>query len=424
MSDNFSRAQLLRQHRRYEEAVALLQQQLAQFPDDPDLYIELALNRSEISGAMKLALEDAKRATGLLPDYSFPLALQAQILTQLNREKEALPLAESAVSLDPQSVYAWNTKAIVLSALRRWKDAEECVRESLTLDPDDETASNLLAHVLRMQNRLDDSEEENRRRLARDPENAFSFANAGWAALQRGKISEAEGFFKESLRLDPELSHGREGLKEAYRARSTFYRLFLRWAFFMQQFSEKNRFLMVIGIIFGFKILRAVAEKIHPILVGALVVVYFVFLFGTWMASGLANFFLLRDPVARLSLDRGEKAEGLAVGLLFFAGLITFVTGFSLGNNPLTFGGGALMVASLPATMVFTNPSKFGQVVFGSAAVVVILLGVVAVMDILKNPERVVMEGIAGLAVSIAALIALGTTWLAMVPALRKGSAR
>jgi tetratricopeptide (TPR) repeat protein len=420
MSDDFSRAQLLRQHRRYEEAVVLLQRQLPHFPDNPDLYIELALNRSEIPGAMKLALEDAKTATGLLPDQSFPLALQAQILTQLDREKEALPLAESAVSLDPQSVYGWNTRAIVLSALRRWKEAEECARESLALDPDDETASNLLAHVLRLQNRLDDSEEENRRRLARDPENAFSFANAGWGALQRGRISEAEGFFKESLRLDPDLNHAREGLKEAYRARSKFYRLFLRWAFFMQRFSEGNRFLMVLGILFGFKILRWAAEMIHPVLVGVLVVVYFVFLFGTWLASGLANFVLLRDPVARLSLDRGEKAEGLAVGLLFFGGLVSLATGFSLGMNPLTFGGGALMVASLPATMVFTNPSKLGQVVFGLAAIGVILLGGVAVVDLLRNPDRFVMEGAAGLAISMAAIIALGTTWLAMIPALRK----
>ncbi|MDB6078701.1 MAG: hypothetical protein JWO82_2448, partial [Akkermansiaceae bacterium] len=160
MSEAFSRAQMLRHHHRHEEAVALLLSHLAHFPEDPAAFVELALNRMEIPGAKKLALEDAQRATGLMPGNPFPIALQSQILSFLHREKEALPLAEAAVAIDPEDSYSWNAKTLALCGLQEWKRAEESARQALALDSDDETASNLLAHVLRMQNRLDESEGE------------------------------------------------------------------------------------------------------------------------------------------------------------------------------------------------------------------------------------------------------------------------
>src|SRR5690606_19603655 len=104
-------------------------------------------------------LEDARTATGLLPGLSFPLSLQARILCELDREKEALPLAESALALDPEDVHSWNSKCIALCGLSRWPEAEQAARTALGIDADDETASNLLAHTLRLQNKLSESEQ-------------------------------------------------------------------------------------------------------------------------------------------------------------------------------------------------------------------------------------------------------------------------
>ena len=167
MTNSLTRAQQLRKMRRYEEAVSLLHTHLAQNPQDPTAFLELALNRMEIEGAKTLALEDARRATSLLPGVSFPLALQSRILSLLNREKEALPIAEAAIALDPEDPYSWNCKSLALCGMHRWNDAEQSARQALALVPDDETASNLLAHTLRLQKKLDESESESRRRLAR-----------------------------------------------------------------------------------------------------------------------------------------------------------------------------------------------------------------------------------------------------------------
>lgn len=422
MTNSLTRAQQFRKMRRYEEAVALLHTHLAQDPQDPTAFLELALNRMEIEGAKTLALEDARRATILLPGVSFPLALQSRILSLLNREKEALPIAEAAIALDPEDPYSWNCKSLALCGMHRWNDAEQSARQALALDPDDETASNLLAHTLRLQKKLDESESESRRRLARDPENAFSFANSGWAALQRGQVKEAENLFKEALRLDPAMSHAKEGLKASYRARSAFYRLFLRWVFFIQQFNEKNRMLIIIGLIIGFKIARSLAASIHPLLVIPVVIVYYTFVFGTWLSNGLANFLILKDPVARMSLDRREKMEGLAVGTLFLGGLLIFVGGMATGLIPVAIAGGTMMVAAIPSTLIFTNESIVGQFVFAACALAIFGLGGHAVLDLANHADQKLGMGASASSLGCAILIAFGTSWLSLVPALHKRS--
>ena len=272
-----------------------------------------------------------------------------------------------------------------------------------------------------MQNRLAESEDESKRRLARNPEDAFSFANAGWSALQRGDVKGAEGHFKEALRIDPEMDHARDGLKQSYRARSAFFRVFLKWSFFMQRFSANHQFAIIIGLIVGFRILRVLAASVHPLLVIPVALVYYLFVFGSWLSDGIANFLLLRDPVARLSLDRGEKIEGAAMGVLLVGGLVGLVAGASMGMSPLIVAGGILMVTALPASMIFTNPSRIGRVVFSLIALAVLLMGAMMVFDVAVHPGRRILDGAAGSLYGIVLLLGLGSTWLAMIPALRKG---
>lgn len=420
MSSEFTRAQLLRERGRHPEAVATVLSHLARHPEDPHAFIELALNRMEIPGQLALALADAKTATGLLPGDSFPLSLQARILIQLEKPRLALELAESAIIIDPESGYAWNSKCLALIGESNWKEAETCARNALSLDADDATASNLLAHVLRLQNRLDESEAEANRRLARDPENAFSFANAGWAALQRGDVKAAEAHFKESLRINPEMEYARDGLKESYRARSAFYRMFLKWAFFMQRFSQSNRMAIIIGMIFGFKILRVLAASIHPLLVIPIALAYYLFLFGSWLSGGIANFLMLRDPVARLALDPAEKIEGGVIGTLFFGGLIALVAGFAIKIHPIAVIGGVMILTTLPASMIFTNPSNKGRIVFSVIGLSVLLLGILMALDVATHPGREIIADQAATYSTYIILLVAGSSWLGMLDSLRK----
>lgn len=423
MSNEYERAVLLRERGRHEEAVAMLLSHLAKQPEDPGAFIELALNRSEIPGQLKLALEDARTATGLIPAEPFPLALQARILCDLDQPAKALPLAESALALDPEHVYSWCSKCVAHIGLSSWKEAERSARSALELDPDDETASNLLSHSLRMQNRLDESEEESNRRLARNPENAFSFSTSGWTALQRGDINGAEEKFREALRIDPEMEYAREGLKESYRARSAFFRVFMRWTFFIQRFSEKHQTLLIISLLIAFKIARTVAAAIHPLLLVLVIFVYYIFVFGSWISSGLANFFLLRDPVARLSLDRAEKAQGIATGILFLGGIAMMLPGFVLDIPLLSLAGATFLAMVLPSTMSFNNPSKKGTLVFSAITLAIAACGASLARSLPLPPGAGPFAVFEGGAFTLMILLCAGSTWLGMVPSLRTRTA-
>ncbi len=413
------RAQHLRECHRHEEAVALLHQYLTNEPDDPQAYVELAFNHLEMPGKRSMAVDYILKAIGILPDVGHLHALHARTLNQLDRHKEALAAAERAIALDPENDFCWVSKGESLLGLSEWKAAEAALDQALQLDPDDTIASNLRSIALRMQNRLDESYDETARRLARDPENPISLANAGWTALQSGKIEQAENLFRDALRIDPECEYARDGLKESFRARSAFYRLFLRWVFFMQRFNEKNQMFIMIGIVIGFRFVRKAVQEINPALLPPLFVLFYLFIFGTWLSSGIANLMILRDKSARLSLDRSEKHDGLIVGGGFMLGLVLGISGLSFQQDELMLLGAMLMLAAIPSSMCFTNASLKGRIVFGMITILVYITGTIGILRFTKIENSSLAEdGVVAIVGPI--LITFLSTWIAMIPSLKK----
>ncbi len=225
--------------------------------------------------------------------------------------------------------------------------------------------------------------------------------------------------------MDPSLEHARLGLREAFKARSTLYRLFLRWVFFLQRHSEKNQWFIIIGIYLAFRFGRALLASVHPLAAVPLVIAYLLFCFGGWLASGLGHFLLLKDPVARLSLNRGEKCDGLLVGGLFFTGLVALIAGVTVLPLGVAFLGGALMGAAVPASLVFENPSLKGRVVFGLVAATVIVCGtMVCVLSLDSAPgEKMINEQTANY-FTVALLGVVVTTWIGSIPSLRQEKPR
>lgn len=421
MSDLLQRARLLREHRRYEEAIAAIHQYLAAEPDSFAAHHELAVVRLLEGGNRLGALADIDRAIALSPDHPGAHAMRSTILHALDRDREALAAADEARRLDPEMAYAWYCRGNALLALRDLPAAEEAARRALELDADLMDASNLLATVLRLQKRFGEAEVEIDRHLERDPENAWTFATAGWTALNRGQRDKAEELFRESLRLDPSLEHARVGLREAFKARSSLYRLFLRWVFFLQRHSEKNQWFIIIGIYLAFRFGRALLAAVHPLAAVPLVIAYLLFCFGGWLASGLGHFLLLKDPVARLSLNRGEKCDGLLVGGLFFGGLAVLLLGVTALPLGVAFLGGALMGAAVPASLVFENPSVKGRVVFGLVAATVIACGaMVCILSLGSAPGEPLINGQTGSYFTVAILGVAVTTWIGGIRSLRE----
>lgn len=404
------RGKLLIEQRRYADAERYFRQALAQEPNDIESLYFLALSELQQNRAAD-ALKTVASALALEPEASDLHALKAGILSQLRKPKEALEAAETAVQLAPDSDYALTARASVWAARQEWHKAELDAREALELNPENSAAANLLAHTLRLQNRQGETADQIAYMLSRDPEDADTQSAAGWAALQRGDHKAAETHFLEALRLEANNEAAREGLKEAFKARSPIYRMYLNYCFFMQRFTSGKQWLIIIGLIFGVRIARAV---LPPPLALAVIVFYFIFVLWVHVARAVGNFQLSLDRFARHALSRAETWEAWCVGGGVILGLPLFVLGISLGwSIPLTVGLG-LVGLSFPLAYVFTNQSVIGKWFFGTAALVVAVATAAALLPSVLGED--LSAGLGGLGL----LTVVAVTWLANVPALNR----
>jgi tetratricopeptide (TPR) repeat protein len=291
--------------------------------------------------------------------------------------------------------------------LENWADAESAARRALEIDPENKDAANALGEALRIQGRSAEAAAHVATRLAKDPLDARSHASAGWAALQAGDRERAEQHFVEALRLEPNQAWARQGLVESFKARSALYRAHLRYSFAMQRLGEKYRWVFLIGLVVGARVLRAVLGPI-----GILVtVLYLVFVFWTFLASAIAHCLLLLDRRARLALDHRQQWEGATVGFALFVGLAVLVVAVVARSLPTSALGLAMVGAALPLSQTFTNESKLGRVFFGGIAAFALLAGIL----------NAVFPGGASRAIGLTALVTVAlSTWLTHVPALRR----
>lgn len=387
MTPEFVRAQFLRDHHRYEEAVALLQSHLSWYPEDPDAFVELALNRTAIPGAENLALADIRTASGLAPNRPFPLSLQARILSSLNRPGEAKRLSEAALAMEPNLPYYWNTQSIMLCDLGLWKEAEQAARKALELDPDEATASNLLSLALRRRNMIHASENESRRRLQRDPESAFPFFNLGQAALRKQNFAEAESFFLEALRLNPAIQNGRDLLKQASQSRSWIFRWFLGWTKLWEEVLVRRPVVGIMVLLCGVPLFIALKEAPAAVALGMATLVYVSF-FGAWLKKPFGDLVLLKREYAPILLEPSARKEAIMIACVLLSGWVLIAAGAFTGSAGAATLGGGVWLACVPGIGVLTDPSMMARRISAGLAVIFLGLTGYTVWALARNPEK------------------------------------
>ncbi|MEO0413485.1 MAG: tetratricopeptide repeat protein [Verrucomicrobiota bacterium] len=416
----------LRDRRRFDEAVAAFHEGLAQAPDSPELYFELSVTHLQMEGKTNTqkALEHINEAIGYDPEWAPYHAYKGLILNQLNKHGEAKKCANDAIALDGESLLGWTVKGQSFVLKNQWKDAEPCLQKALEIDPDFDMANSLLTITLRGKGDVQSSEEQVAKSLERDADSAPAHANMGWVRLQQGKPREAETHFLEALRLEPEYDYARDGLIEAYKARSLFYRLYLRYCFFLQKFTGAQQVAIMIGAYVGFKFGRALLSSIHPVLGGIFAVAYLIFVFFSWLASGIGHLLILKDPVARMALKLKEKLDGVFVGGAFLLGVILILVGCVTQIMGIIVVGAMFAIAAIPSSLVFLNTKVAGRTLFGALAVVTYCAGTALAIEVFRSgfifaPEGQSESPIVGISLVVGLFASFGSTWLAMIPGIK-----
>jgi tetratricopeptide (TPR) repeat protein len=399
----------LKQLGRFADAASAFKEALSQDPNDAFAMHQLAACEWRLPDARKTALGTIDQAIALEPNNPEHHVLRAFILCSLDRPREALAGTRTALGLEPNDSYAHTAEAQAWLQLEEWPQAERAAREALAFDADNSGAANLLTQALRLQNKQAETAEHLAGMLARDPEDAYTHANAGWAALQRGERRQAEEHFRESLRLDPGFDYAREGLLTSFRARSPLYRGYLRYSFAMARLNRRARWAVILGFYFAVRLARYLPGGF------VLVALYFLFVLWVWVARPVGNALLLFDRFARCALRRAEKIEAAAVTGCLAVGVIAVVWSLVFDQEAaLTIGMGGIAVA-FPLSLVFTNASVLGRWIFGGLAAVALLTMVaVAALEAFGFPST----GSLGTLFVGACIACALSTWLGNIRAL------
>ncbi|MDF1751842.1 MAG: tetratricopeptide repeat protein [Verrucomicrobiales bacterium] len=418
MSSELSHGLLLLEQGRLEDAESCFIGLLAREPENDFVHSRLAVCRMQQPGRKKDALESIENAIQLRPDDDYYHGLKSLILSGLYRSKEALESADLAISMNPDSSFNYGAKAAALCELHRWAEAEENCRVALSIDPYDSNASHILTNVLRLQGKSDENQLAVDVQLSENPESAYAHLNAGWAALQKRDHRKAEEHFREALRLDSSMDSARTGLIESFKARSWFYRMYLSYCFFMQRFTGKGQWGIIIGAYIAYQLLRVPLRQIGGKWAEfTLIGLWLTLILWIWLAPGIGNFLICLDRSARRALLKSEVIHGLWIGISLIVGIPLLAYGILRPYIPFTPLGAMFLASTIPATMTFSNESRKGRLVFGGILALVLGCGIVSSAIIFSagvNTERA--ENLLVTMIVVSAL----STWLGNVPALRR----
>ena len=384
---NLRRGQLLHDQGRYSEAEDYLKQALSEDPSSAEALMMLAWCQFNQDNRDKEALATLDRAILEEPGIAQMHGLRALILASLKRFSDGHASAEQAIALDPDSSFSYSSKAQVFAGEQKWAKMEENARKALTLDGDDELAQNQLTQALLLQGKTEENASNVRKQLERDPDDPLPHLNAGYAALRRGDQAKAEEHFREALRLRPSLEPAREGMLEAFRARSLVYRSYLKWSFWMAKFTQKFQWGLIIGIYVLYRFVVAAANQINPLLGLLVIVLYVSFALWTHVARGVGNLIVLTDRNGRLALRRNDTLEGIFVGGFVCAGLLLVLSVLIVGKWSLFLAGAVLASTAVPLAASFNNDDSVGRKLYAALGIAVFAFGSITLVQHIAGLE-------------------------------------
>ncbi|MBS1608470.1 MAG: tetratricopeptide repeat protein [Bacteroidetes bacterium] len=302
--------------KQYDKGIEVIKQALSVDPEVPHYYYLAAFGYYQKSERAS-AIFYLNKAIELNPYYAEYFGLLAFIYIDENGFKEALNNANEGLAIDAGNITCLNARSTALNKLRMTDDAVNTMQDA----------------------------------LAQDPDNEFTHATVGWNYLEKGKHKEAANHFREALRIDPDYQNAKTGLKEALKSKIAPYRWLLQYSFWLRNKGKQFRWIFILGIFFGVRIIMALGKENSGfenlgLFVGGL---YLLFAAASWIINPLANTFLLMDKEGKYALTNSEKWNAISFMICVFAGIAIIVLGNFIadknwGENLLIAG---LVVLSL-----------------------------------------------------------------------------
>lgn len=371
MSTQVEKAQLLIEQGRYELALKELTQELLSDPDNPYVHALQAICL-RLLDRNKEALEAARHAVQLGPDFAFAHYVLSGVYDHDDRLKDAERAIREALRLEPEDADFYARFASILAQQRRWEDALRAAEQALELDPENADGLNLRSLALGSLNRRDEAAAATEGALAANPEDALAHASRGWQHLREGDRDASMMHFREALRLDSSQERARAGVVETLKARNPVYRVMLAYFMWTDRLEPKVFWGLIIGGYFASKFLREFA-KANPQWAPYIWIVlglYFAFVLMTWIAEPLFNLLLRTNPIGRVLLTRQQVVAANWFGGSLLLGMISLAAWLVSSVDTLLLLAivSSLMVIPLSSSMG-TNPGRGRTLLLGYTSV-------------------------------------------------------
>ncbi|MDX2304663.1 MAG: tetratricopeptide repeat protein [Microscillaceae bacterium] len=381
MVDNIIyRAEILIQQQKYTEAEKILKNALSTDPTQVELLALLAEVYLQLD-RLEEALNLIRSALSISPDFEHLYFIQARVLINQDQYDEAERVIQHYISLVPSDPDGYALWASIKLDKKQFDRALELANKTLELDAENLLGLNIRSVALIKLNKKDEAYKTIEGALKEDPNNAYTHANYGWGLLETRQYKKALEHFREALKNNPNLPHAQAGMVEALKANNIFYKLFLRYAFWMSKLTAKYQWGVIIGFYLGFRLIRTVAassDTLRPFLI-PLIVLLTIVAFSTWVISPLSNLFLRLSEYGKYLLDEKETMSsnfvGASLALFLIAVLLYAVTGGEQYLPVAVFG----FTMMLPFGVMFSSSkSKYFLVIY-TALLALVGIGSIAV---------------------------------------------
>jgi Tfp pilus assembly protein PilF len=352
------KAEHLLSQQRYDEAYKEVNTYLALDPHSiPALIIltqtYLGLNKDE------KADEIADQLLQKDPSDADILFLKGVTQTQLGKRKSALKFLDSALAFDPLKTQAHGLKASIYFQDAEFEKSLEAADTGLRIDPHNELCLNHRSMALLKLDRKEEHLDADRQALKSNPMNPLTHASVGFSALQKGETDKAKNHFREALRIDPTNEYARQGMLQAIKATNLFYRIFLKYAFWMQGLKPQVRWAVIIIGYLMIQFLNRSASNLGVFAPAAevVVVLYMIFAISTWIIGPVSDIFLRFHPFGKYVLTDEEKdVANICAGLLTIA-VVGAVMLLSYGPNDVEWQnlGLYLLCSGIALTVVVSS---------------------------------------------------------------------
>jgi tetratricopeptide (TPR) repeat protein len=359
MSESLEKADVLFENGRWEQALELYLEHLAQDSEDGHSYTMAARCYLKLKFYGK-ASEFAEAAISVAPDFSYGYYVQAVVYYLRNLDHDANRALTAALDLQPTNPDYHVLRARLLSNKREWAAVSDAADVALGFAPDHGDALIVKAGALVRLRQYEEARTVLNFVLANDPENESAIVELGTLHLYLSDWDQAFATFESALALNPESEIAREGFMEALRARYPFYGLILRYSLWLNGFSKKYQQSIQYGLSLLMRFIGVIRRQ-YPVLapiLGFILVVWKAFAYLSWTIRAGSNLLLRFNKFGKRLVKQEEVVESNIIGVLWVGALLCWLYGYFIDPFTIFCRLGVVIFLSLPLLVggAFSSP--------------------------------------------------------------------